>query len=139
MEPLIRVSTTPLDPAQVEDLVAAPGDGAHVLFGGAVRDRNRGRSVRGIRYEAYVAMATRVLVEIAAETEARFAVSTVAVHHRLGDLQVGDLAVVVAVGAPHRQAAFAACHHVIDELKARAPIWKKEIYTDGEAWISPNP
>jgi len=107
-----------------------------VLFIGTVRDENRGREVVSLHYEAYAPMAVREITAIAGEARARFGVQGVAVHHRTGDLALGDVAVVIAVAGVHRAEAFLAARYVIDELKARAPIWKKEIYRDGESWLS---
>jgi len=139
MDQRIVVSTSPLEPATVEHVVAAPGCGGRVVFTGVVRDHHRGLAVRTVHYEAYVPMAERVLGDIAREAAERFDIGAVAVHHRIGDLEVGEVAVVVAVGAAHRAPAFEACRYVIDETKCRVPIWKKEIYVDGEAWLSPHP
>jgi len=116
----IALTAAPIDPARVAALVAAPSAGGTVLFIGTVRDENRGREVLSLHYEAF----------------ARFGVTRVAVHHRTGDLALGDVAVVIAVAGVHRAEAFLAARYVIDELKARAPIWKKEIYRDGESWLS---
>jgi molybdopterin synthase catalytic subunit len=139
MAAAILITDAAIDPGRVDELVAMPELGGRVSFVGAVRSRNRDRSVESIHYEAYVPMATRVLAEIAAEARERFEVGGVAIHHRIGALRVGDVAVVVAVGAVHRAEAFAAASYAIDEIKRRAPIWKKEIYQDGEAWLSPTP
>jgi molybdopterin synthase catalytic subunit len=134
--PPIALVTTPIDPARVAALVAAPSAGGTVLFIGTVRDENRGREVVSLHYETYAPMAVREITAIAGEARARFGVHGVAVHHRIGDLTLGDVAVVVAVAGVHRAEAFPAARYVIDELKARAPIWKKEIYRDGESWLS---
>ena len=135
----IALVTAALDPAGVEALVATTAAGARVVFAGVVRRHNLGREVLRLHYEAYEPMALRVLEAIAGEARARPGVLDVAVHHRLGTLELGETAVVVAVAAEHRAEAFAACRHVIDELKARAPIWKKEIYRDGESWLGHHP
>jgi molybdopterin synthase catalytic subunit len=137
--PHVALSATTIDAAQVAGLVAGTGAGGLVLFIGTVRDENRGRAVIRLVYEAYAPMAIRVIERVAAEARDRFAVLDVAVHHRTGELALGDVAVVVAVAAVHRAEAFVACKYVIDELKARAPIWKKEIYRDGESWLSHGP
>jgi molybdopterin synthase catalytic subunit len=135
----IRVTGEPLDVRALDSFVSADGVGGRAVFVGAVRDHNQGRCVHRIRYEAFVPMAERVLCEIVAEAHRRFVVERVAVHHRTGDLLVGEAAVVVAVGARHRGAAFDACRYVIDELKSRAPIWKKEFYDGGDCWVTPTP
>ncbi len=137
--PRVALSATTIDAAQVAGLVAGSGAGGLVLFIGTVRDENRGRAVIRLVYEAYAPMAIKVIERVAAEARDRFAVLDVAVHHRTGELALGDVAVVVAVAAVHRAEAFVACKYVIDELKTRAPIWKKEIYRDGESWLSHGP
>lgn len=110
-------------------------DGALCLFVGVVRNENGGRAVRYLEYEAYEEMALGLLGELEAELRQRFPVSDVRLVHRLGRLEIGEASVVVAVSSPHRAEAFAACRHGIDALKARVPIWKKEFYADGSAWI----
>jgi molybdopterin synthase catalytic subunit len=136
--PTIAIDDSPLDPARVQALVGSTAAGGQVVFVGTVRAENRGREVIRLHYEAYEPMASKVLAKIAGEAQAQGALA-VAVHHRTGDLSPGEVAVIVAVAAPHRDAAFAACRYVIDQLKARAPIWKKEIYHDGESWLSHTP
>jgi molybdopterin converting factor subunit 1 len=130
-----RIVAEPLDPDAVGALVKGPDCGGFVSFEGAVRDSSRGRSIRHLEYEAYPAMAERELDAICGEAEERWPGSRVAIAHRVGRLEIGELAVVVAAAAPHRDAAFAACRYAIDVLKERAPIWKKEIATDGEYWV----
>jgi molybdopterin synthase catalytic subunit len=114
------------------------GAGAYASFEGWVRDHNDGRPVSGLHYEAYPTLATREGQRIAEEAMARFAITGVHCVHRTGELAIGDLAVWVGVGAAHRDAAFAACRFVIDEVKAHVPIWKRERYRDGERqWLHP--
>ncbi len=134
--PPIALVARPIDVARVAARVAGREAGGTVLFVGTVRAENRGREVLRLHYEAYAPMAEKVIAAIVAEARTRFGVLALAVHHRTGELDLGDTAVVVAVAAVHRAEAFAACRYVIDELKARAPIWKKEVYRDGEAWLS---
>jgi molybdopterin synthase catalytic subunit len=112
-----------------------PRDGALCLFVGVVRNENGGRPVRYLEYEAYEEMALPVMEEIEAEVRGRWAVTEVKLLHRLGRIEIGEASVAVAVSAPHRGEAFAACRHAIDTLKARVPIWKKEYYAEGEAWL----
>ncbi len=127
----------PLDPAVLARAVASPAHGAIATFVGLVRDHHDGRAVRSLRYSAYEPMAEAVAAEIVAEAEARWPVR-VALGHRLGDLAVGDAAVAVAAGSAHREAAFAACRYVIEEVKRRVPIWKLERHPDGsETWVDP--
>jgi molybdopterin synthase catalytic subunit len=129
-------------PPSLDACLAAVRDarlGGVVTFTGIVRARSQGRDVERLEYEAYAGMAEKVFAEIADEIERFFAGTRVAIEHRVGKLVVGDVAVVIAVAAPHRQEAFRACHEVIDRLKARAPIWKKEIGPDGSSWVGMGP
>jgi molybdopterin synthase catalytic subunit len=130
-----RLSSEPLEPAAVEQLVAGPDCGGVVTFTGAVRDHARGRSIRELEYEAYPGMAESEMEAICAEAAERWPGARVAIAHRVGRLAVGELAVVVSAAAPHRAEAFAACRYAIDTLKERVPIWKKEIAVDGEYWV----
>jgi molybdopterin synthase catalytic subunit len=118
---------------------SSPRDGAVCLFVGVVREENRGRAVVAIDYEAYEEMALPLLLEIGEETLRLHPVTDVRLVHRLGRLEVGEASVAVAVASPHRAEAFAACRHAIDALKARVPIWKKEHYADGSAWLDEGP
>lgn len=113
--------------------------GAYASFEGWVRDHNDGRPVRGLRYEAYAALAAAEGQRIVEEAAARFAITGVHCVHRTGELAIGDLAVWVGVGAAHRGAAFDACRFVIDEVKSRVAIWKHERYADGDVqWLHPD-
>jgi molybdopterin converting factor subunit 1 len=131
----IAVTEVPLDLGRVVEAVWGPDRGGLVTFTGIVRRQGRIPDVVRLEYEAYRAMAERVLGEIADEIEREIAGARVAVHHRVGSLAVGEAAVVVAAAAPHRAEAFEACRRAIDRLKQRAPIWKKEIGESGAAWI----
>src|SRR5690348_1800916 len=112
--------------------------GAVVVFEGRVRDHNEGRAVRGLAYEAYAKLAESEGARIIEEACSRFEIVQVLCVHRIGELSLGELAVWVGVSAAHRDAAFAACRYVIDEVKARVPIWKREHYVGGEAeWLHP--
>jgi molybdopterin synthase catalytic subunit len=129
-------------PLRVEDaiaLVSGHAYGGLVTFVGAVRDNTRGRAVVRLEYEAYAPMAEAKLAEIAAEAEAQWQGARIAVLHRVGVLVPGEAAVVIAAAAPHRKEAFRACEHVIERLKADVPIWKKEVYADGEVWVGMGP
>jgi molybdopterin synthase catalytic subunit/molybdopterin converting factor small subunit len=129
------LSEHPLDPAEVSSRVEGPDAGGVVVFVGAVRDRARGHEIRFLEYEAYPAMAEREMDRIASEAGARWPGARVAMAHRVGHLEVGELAVVVAAAAPHRAEAFEACRFAIDTLKERVPIWKKEVAIDGAYWV----
>lgn len=134
---MFKISSAPLDPAALSRTLLDPRAGAAVTFEGWVRDRNEGRSVRVLEYEAFGELAEREGARILAEARARFDVLGLACIHRVGTLAIGDLAVWIGVTAVHRGAAFDACRYVIDETKARVPIWKKEHYADGAtAWIN---
>jgi len=114
-------------------------DGALIIFEGVVREGSRGKTVKGLVYEAYGTMALRQMERLAEEARGRWPITDLAIVHRLGHLAVGEVSVVIAVAAAHRGEAFDACEWVIDELKRTVPIWKKEIYTEGEAWIGDRP
>jgi molybdopterin synthase catalytic subunit len=115
--------------------VADDRAGALATFQGTVRSQSRGREVIALEYEAYEGMAENVIAEIAEEAKSRYDVCAVAVTHRLGHVEIGETSVVIAVSAPHRHDALSACRDVIDELKERVPLWKKELYEGGEEWI----
>jgi molybdopterin synthase catalytic subunit len=133
------MSERPLDVGAVVARVSGPGVGGLVVFLGAVRDQARGREIEHLEYEAYAGMAEREMTKIAAEAGRRWPGARVAIAHRTGRLEIGELAVVVAAGAPHRAEAFAACRFAIDTLKQTVPIWKKEFATDGEYWVDERP
>ncbi len=119
--------------------VEARRTGGVVTFVGKVRDHSRGHAIDHLEYEAYAPMALKVMRKIAAEVEAEVADSSVAVHHRLGRLAIGESAVVIAAAAPHRAEAFAACRAVIERLKQDVPIWKREVAVDGTTWVVQGP
>jgi len=128
----------PLDSASLLAEVSAPANGAAILFVGMVREVNDGRGVTGIDYSAYSAMAQRELDAIVKETAAAYDTPHVVVEHRLGTLAVGEASVAIAVAHPRRAAAFDAARFVIEELKRRVPIWKREHYVDGtREWVDP--
>jgi molybdopterin synthase catalytic subunit len=130
------VGPEPIDPAQLLSRVGSPEDGAAVLFVGVVRDHADGRSVRGMRYDAYRAMAEDVLRDIAHEAAARLGTERLAVVHRTGELAIGDVSVAIAASSPHRAESFDASRYVIEEIKKRLPVWKQEHYADGQAeWV----
>ena len=126
----------PIDVARLLERVSSNANGATVLFLGIVRDVNDGRDVSGIEYTAYRSMAERELATIVEEAAALADSNDVAVEHRLGELGIGECSVAVAVGHPHRGRAFDAARYVIEELKKRVPIWKRERYVDGtREWV----
>ena len=129
------LSDEPLSLDRVVDEVRDEEAGAIATFTGTTRISSRGRTVTHLDYEAYEGMAEKVMAEIAADLQSRYGLTAVAIHHRVGRVGIGDTSVVIAVSAPHRQDALAACKDAIDELKERVPLWKKEVYAGGEEWI----
>jgi MoaE-MoaD fusion protein len=130
-----RLSAEPLSLDAVVEEVRSDSAGAIATFVGTTRRQSRGRSVLHLDYEAYEEMAERVMAEIAAELSERHDLCEIAIHHRTGRVDIGDASVVIAVSAPHRQDALAACKEAIETLKERVPLWKKEFYEGGEEWI----
>jgi molybdopterin synthase catalytic subunit len=131
---MFAVVREPIDVAAVARGVRSDACGAVVTFAGVVRKRSDDdRDVTGLSYEAHEAMAAQEFERIAGEARQRFGPCEISVVHRIGELEIGDVSVAVAVSAPHRSAAFDACEYAIDELKRRAPIWKKEHYVRGES------
>lgn len=135
----IQLLATPLSPETCAAFVADPAAGGTVVFTGAVRNHTQGRKVVQLEFEAYAPMAVAEMTKIAGEIFERWAVKRFSMHHRTGILAVGDIAVVIAVAAPHRREAFEACQYAIDTLKQTVPIWKKEIFEDGEVWVAAHP
>lgn len=127
-----------LDPALLLAEARRDGDGGLTLFVGVVRDNADGRAVTEMEYEAYEPMAERVMAQIEADLAAQFPEARLAMRHRIGRLLVGEVAVVVAASAPHREEAFAACRAGIEEIKARVPVWKREWGPDGSIWVDPS-
>jgi molybdopterin synthase catalytic subunit len=125
----------PLDASAVAELVAHPGCGAIATFTGAVRNLNLGRRVERLEYEAYAPLAVRVFERIAAEAAERWPGAALAVHHRVGRLNVGEASVIIAAASPHRADAFAVCRYAIERVKQIAPIWKREHFAGGDVWI----
>jgi molybdopterin synthase catalytic subunit len=125
-------------PLSLDAVVAEVADeraGAIATFTGTVRRQSRGRDVTQLEYEAYAEMAEDVMTLLASELQERHELCAIAIHHRVGTLQIGEASVVIAVSAPHRQAALDACREAIDTLKETVPLWKKEVYEGGEEWI----
>lgn len=131
-----RITERPIDTAALLADCTTTADGAALLFVGVVRDHNEGREVGHLEYSAYTEMAERVLLEIALEAAERWQTGRISVVHRVGRLELGEVSVAIAVASPHRDAAYRASRYIIDELKQRAPIWKKEGYLRGESeWL----
>lgn len=135
---LFRVTDQPLSLDEVVAAVSGPGQGGVVTFSGAVRNETKGRRVLRLEYEAYGEMAVKKLEELGAAAARQWS-ARLAIVHRVGTLAPGELAVVIAASAPHRAEAFAACSFAIEELKRDVPIWKKEVYEDGDVWVGLGP
>jgi molybdopterin synthase catalytic subunit/molybdopterin converting factor small subunit len=130
-----RLTDEPIDPSAVIREVSDPRAGGIATFIGTTRVESRGRNVHYLDYEAYGGMAERVMAEIADELKRKHELCEIAITHRIGRVDIGELSVVIAVSAPHRVAALAACREAIDTLKQTVPLWKKEVYEGGEEWI----
>ena len=129
------LSDEPLSLDRVVNEVRSDDAGAIATFTGTTRVHSRGRTVTHLDYEAFEGMAENVMQEIADALGARYELTAIAIHHRIGRVTIGETSVVIAVSAPHRRDALAACKDAIDELKERVPLWKKEVYEGGEEWI----
>ena len=138
MSTRVAITSDKIDIAKVLSDVERPAHGAVILFVGTVREVNDGRPVGGMEYTAYVAMAEKEMGTIAREANEKFSGSFVVIVHRIGELAIGDASVAIATAHAHRDAAYQASRYVIEQLKARVPIWKREHYTDGtREWIDP--
>lgn len=134
--PLLAIGPAPLElNALVQALEPAAADGAVVTFLGLVRDHNGGRQVRHLEYEAYEPLALKVFARIADEARERWPAARLALHHRVGRLEVGEASVAIAVASAHRADAYAACRYAIERVKQIAPIWKREFFEGGDVWI----
>ena len=132
---MIEITHEPLDPQAITAKVRKASNGAVVTFLGTTRDSTGSRRVLHLEYEAYRPMADKKLAELDDELRERWSIEDVALAHRLGRLEIGDISLVVAVAAPHRKDAFAACHYGVDRIKQMVPIWKKEFFEGGEVWV----
>lgn len=132
---LIRVTPDELDTAEAIQAVGSPAAGAINVFLGVVRDNNLGRKVQYLEYDAYASMAEKVMRELAEEAKERFGLEDCAVLHRTGRLEIGEASLLIAVSCGHRAASFEAGHWLVNEIKKKVPVWKKEVWEDGEAWI----
>jgi molybdopterin synthase catalytic subunit/molybdopterin converting factor small subunit len=130
-----RITEEPLSLEAVVAEVADERAGGIATFSGTVRRQSRGREVSHLEYEAYAEMAEDVMTKLAADLESRYDLCAVAIHHRVGRVEIGEPSIVIAASAPHRQDALAACKDAIDTLKETVPLWKKEVYEGGEEWI----
>jgi len=132
---LCKIIQAPINMQELTDFVADPGAGAMATFVGMTRNTNEGRQVTRLEYECYPGMAEKEMEKIAAEVLRRWPIKKIAIVHRLGQVDIGEASVAIAVSSGHRHAAFEACHYAINQLKETVPIWKKELYKGGELWI----
>ena len=136
---MIKITEKPIDVQKVIETVSSLGAGAVNVFIGNVRSTAHGKNVRWLEYEAYESMAVAEIRKIIDDATHRWSLLGCAVSHRVGTLKPGETAVAVAVSAPHRKESFEACEFIIDELKAKVQIWKKEVFENGEEWVSARP
>jgi molybdopterin synthase catalytic subunit len=135
----IQISETPLDIIRCIEWASSTSCGGIDVFIGNVRANTGGKTVLRLEFEAYERMALLEMRQIAQQAFDRWPVEAVAIHHRTGVLTAGETAVIIAVSAAHRAAAFDACRYAIDTLKQTVPIWKKEVFEDGEVWVAAHP
>jgi len=135
----IQISPTPLNIQSCIDWIRSPESGGIDVFIGTVRNATKGKAVLRLEFEAYEPMALAEMEKIVKQAFEKWPVQKVLIHHRTGVLQVGEVPVIIAVSAAHRAAAFEACRYIIDNLKQTVPIWKKEIFEDGEVWVAAHP
>lgn len=135
----VQILNTKLSAKACEDLVADDRAGGTVVFIGTVRNQTQGKKVVKLEFESYAPMAKKEMRKIAQQAEEKWEALHVAIHHRVGVLDVGEIPVIIAVSTPHRKAAFEACQYAIDTLKETVPIWKKEVFEDGEVWVAAHP
>ena len=133
---IFEITREPIDKRGLEQRLLTGAAGAMITFDGVVRNQTEGREVVTLQYEAYVPMALRELQRLGDEIRAHWPnVERIGIIHRFGELQISESSVVIVITSAHRRVAFEACHYAIDRLKQTVPIWKKEIFTDGEAWV----
>ena len=135
----LKISDKPLNIQSCIDWVMTPQCGGIDVFIGTVREATKGKTVVRLEFEAYEKMALKEMRKIAEEALQKWNVHKISIHHRTGVLKIGEIPVVIAVSAAHRDAAFDACRYIIDTLKKTVPIWKKEIFEDGEVWVAAHP
>ena len=132
---MIHITSEPLNPQEITDLVRKDSNGAVVTFLGVVRNHSEGRNVLYLEYEAYQPMAEKMLSQIVQEVRERWDILDMAISHRTGRLKIGEISLVVALASPHRKEAFLASEYALDRIKHLVPIWKKEVFEGGEAWV----
>lgn len=135
-EDIFEITRDPIDKRELEQRLLTGAAGAVVTFDGTVRNQTGGRAVLKLQYEAYPPMAVKEMRKVGAEMRERWPdIASLGIVHRFGELDVCESSVVIVVTSPHRKVAFEACHYAIDRVKQTVPIWKKEIFADGEAWV----
>jgi len=132
---MFEITREPLDPAPLVAAVRRDDSGAVTLFYGVVRNENLGRAVHYLEYDAYPEMAIKKMREVAEEIQTRFPVTGIGILHRIGRLEIGETSLLVAVSSGHRKESFEACHYAVDRIKQIVPVWKKEVWEDGSAWV----
>jgi molybdopterin synthase catalytic subunit len=132
---MIKIVQSPIDLNEVLRSVSSPEAGAIDIFIGTTRNHSNGKEVLSLEYEAYEPMAFKLMETLVAEARQRWAINEMAIVHRVGKVEIGEASVIIAVSAAHRQEAFEACRYAIDALKSDMPIWKKEFFSGGEAWV----
>lgn len=135
----IFITEEKLDAKSCTDAVTYPGAGGIVVFVGTVRDQTKGKTVRHLEFEAYEQMALKEMQKIADHATEKWSLHKMVIHHRTGLVKIEEEAVVIACSSAHRKEAFEACQYAIDTLKETVPIWKKEVFEDGEVWVSAHP
>lgn len=139
MDKLVHISDKVLDVQRIVDLVHSDSAGAIDVFVGTVRNSTKGKKVMRLEFESYDIMAIKEMQKIINQAKIQWPVEKMAIHHRKGILSIGEVAVIIAVSTPHRKASFEACQYAIDTLKETVPIWKKEVFEDGEVWVAAHP
>jgi molybdopterin synthase catalytic subunit len=135
-EDIYEITREPIDKAALEQRLLTGAAGAMVTFDGVVREQTKGRRVVSLHYEAYAPMAVKEMRKVGEEIHARWPdVLHIGIIHRFGELRVTESSIAIVITSPHRRVAFEACHYAIDRVKQTVPIWKKEIFEDGEAWV----
>ena len=135
----IQVKEVKLSERECYEMIRDPRAGGSVVFTGTVRDQTKGKKVLKLEFEAYEPMAIKEMEKIAMYIEKNWKALHICIHHRVGSLSIGEIPVIIAVSTPHRKEAFEACQYAIDTLKETVPIWKKEIFEDGEVWVAAHP
>ena len=136
---MFKITHETITEAQVREVVESPEAGAVVLFLGTVRNNTDGRQVKHLEYDAYTPMAERKMAEIGQEILEKWGIKHVAIIHRVGKLEIGEVSVAVGIASPHRKDGFEACKYAMDRLKQIVPIWKREVWLDGDAeWVKPD-